>query len=389
MTAIFFCGPTLLAADARALLPEAVFLPPAECGDVYLACKRRPQAIALIDGYFDHRLSVWHKELLWALSLGIRVYGAASMGALRAAELSAHGMIGVGEIFGWYRSGEIEDDDEVAVVHESAERGYRTRSDAMVNIRSTLRAARRANLIDCAAEAAVVAAAKASFYAERGFEAAVAAADGLTEDERTELRRWFEAQGLVDQKRADALALVERVAADLAQGERGHDSRPRFVPTCYWDTLRRSLDASSERATHQAVSSNPAAEPESEQIWEQAEQLLHLAAGSATDLRLEVELAATERALAVLIGEKAGYEVTSEESQAASELIRKERGAVTPPATAAWLSANQMNRADFSALARDEVLLDRFADEARTLAAQQVPSVLRLLGLFPPPAQSE
>lgn len=392
MTVVIFCGPTLHGAAPTTSVPEAVFLPPAECGDVYLACRRHPRAIVLIDGYFDHRLSVWHKELLWALSRGIRLYGAASMGALRAAELGPHGMIGVGEIHGWYRSGEIEDDDEVAVLHEPKERGYKPRSDAMVNIRATLHAARRCNVVDYAGEAAVIAAGKAMFYADRSFQAAVAAAE-LPDHERSELYRWFEREGLVDQKRADATALMERVAADLAQPDRSPVARPNFVPTCYWDALRRNFDGARVRAAVERPpepSEPEPSEPEREPPWEHAERLLNRAtAGAASDLRMEVELAAAERALAVVIAERAGYQVTSEQEQAASDLIRQEQGALTPPETAAWLSANHMTLADFSALAREEVLMDRFAEQARTLAAQQVPSVLRLLGLFESTVQNE
>ena len=56
-----------------------------------------PGAIGVIDGYFDGVPSVWHKEILWALSQGIRVFGGASMGALRAAELDGFGMTGVSD----------------------------------------------------------------------------------------------------------------------------------------------------------------------------------------------------------------------------------------------------------------------------------------------------
>ena len=56
----------------------------------------RPVAIGLIDGYFERVPSVSHKEILWAMSQGIVVIGAASMGALRAAELAPFGMLGVG-----------------------------------------------------------------------------------------------------------------------------------------------------------------------------------------------------------------------------------------------------------------------------------------------------
>ena len=55
-----------------------------------------PRAIGIIDGVFLDVASVWHREILWALSQGVHVFGAASMGALRAAELDGFGMRGVG-----------------------------------------------------------------------------------------------------------------------------------------------------------------------------------------------------------------------------------------------------------------------------------------------------
>ena len=56
-------------------------------------------AIGIVDGYFEGVLSVWHKEILWAMAEGIHVFGSASMGALRAAELHPFGMHGTGRIF--------------------------------------------------------------------------------------------------------------------------------------------------------------------------------------------------------------------------------------------------------------------------------------------------
>src|SRR5207247_669783 len=133
-------GPTLSPDDARGEL-DAVYLPPVSQGDVYRVALERPQAIGIIDGYFERVPAVWHKEILWALAQGIRVYGSASMGALRAVELAPFGMDGIGRIFEAYQKGILEDDDEVAVAHSPVEMGYRVLSEAMVNIRHTLAAA--------------------------------------------------------------------------------------------------------------------------------------------------------------------------------------------------------------------------------------------------------
>ena len=106
MRTCVFVGPTLRPQD---LPDDIVALPPVAQGDVYRIAQRRPQAIGIIDGYFEGVLSVWHKEILWALAEGIHVLGSASMGALRAAELHSFGMVGVGGIFEAYRDGELED----------------------------------------------------------------------------------------------------------------------------------------------------------------------------------------------------------------------------------------------------------------------------------------
>ena len=123
MTACVFVGPTLPAHEIQKVT-DYVCLPPVEQGDVYRAMARAPRAIGIIDGYFDGSPAVWHKEILFAMSRGVHVFGASSMGALRAAELSVFGMHGVGTIFEAYRDGTLEDDDEVALLHGPAEAGY-------------------------------------------------------------------------------------------------------------------------------------------------------------------------------------------------------------------------------------------------------------------------
>jgi len=58
------------------------------------------------------------------MAQGIHVFGAASIGALRAAELDVFGMRGIGDIYEAFRDGLLEDDDEVAVLHGPEELGY-------------------------------------------------------------------------------------------------------------------------------------------------------------------------------------------------------------------------------------------------------------------------
>ena len=141
MKAMVFVGPTLRVEEARGLL-DADFRPPVRQGDIVTAVmSARPSAIAIIDGVFFQDLAVWHKEILYALSVGVPVFGASSMGALRAAELHEYGMIGVGAVFAQYRDGQLTSDDEVVLAHGAEAENYIPLSMPLVNIRATLQSA--------------------------------------------------------------------------------------------------------------------------------------------------------------------------------------------------------------------------------------------------------
>ena len=85
MKSIIFLGPSLPVEEARQIL-DAIYLPPAGQTDMLTATVNcQPDVIGLIDGVFLQSLSVWHKEILYALDRGILVYGSSSMGAIRAA----------------------------------------------------------------------------------------------------------------------------------------------------------------------------------------------------------------------------------------------------------------------------------------------------------------
>lgn len=117
---IAFIGPSIPEKRAKRLLPEAEFRPPAKQSDILNAVENdRPDVIILIDGYFHQNLSPWHKEILYALSKGIHVFGASSMGALRAIELEEFGMVGVGKVFNRLKKMAVAPDDWVAVSQDS------------------------------------------------------------------------------------------------------------------------------------------------------------------------------------------------------------------------------------------------------------------------------
>ncbi len=238
-----FLGPTLPAGEAREALGDAEILPPAAQGDLYRAARDGAAIIGLVDGYFDRVSSVAHKEVLWALSHGVHVVGAASMGALRAAELAAFGMEGVGDVYAQLARGDLVDDDEVAVAHGPADEGYRRASEAMVDIRATLAAALAAAVIGEDTRARIVRAAKGLFYPDRAYPLVLARAEaeGANASEVHALRAFLPA-GRVEQKRIDALALLERLRAlrEAAPGPRQVGFA--FSHTDAWEAIRRRVD---------------------------------------------------------------------------------------------------------------------------------------------------
>jgi hypothetical protein len=174
---VVFLGPSLPLAEARSILPEARFRPPASQADVISSTRiDNPAVIALIDGTFSQTLSVWHKEILYARERGVTVAGASSMGALRAAECAPYGMVGVGAVYELFASGTLADDDEVAVAHAGADYGYRPLSEAMVNVRATVAAATASGVLSEGDACLVNDAAKALFFPDRMWPAIVAGA---------------------------------------------------------------------------------------------------------------------------------------------------------------------------------------------------------------------
>lgn len=210
MKVVVFLGPSLPVAEARAVLPEAVFLPPARQSDLLSALGiHKPDVVGLVDGEFGQSLSVWHKEILYALERGVAVYGASSMGALRAAETSTFGTRGVGRIFEMYASGALEDDDEVALSHGLGDAGYRNFSEPMVNLRATFAAAAEQGVITAATRDVLIEVAKQLFFPERVFARIFdeALARGVATEAIAAVRT-FVRDHYVDLKRQDALLLL-------------------------------------------------------------------------------------------------------------------------------------------------------------------------------------
>jgi hypothetical protein len=207
---------------------------------VLRACNAGAARIVIIDGYFDQVPSVMHKEILYALERGIVVLGSSSMGALRAAELHAFGMVGVGRVFELYRDGMLEDDDEVAVAHGPADTGYRCLSDALVDIRDRLDAAVAAGMLEPERGARWIAAVKSLPYPARSFRALATSVrqegDGQAGTERL---AEFLTRPHATLKQRDAVALLDHLALG---GDRPIETPARVERTVFFERLRLTVE---------------------------------------------------------------------------------------------------------------------------------------------------
>lgn len=254
MSAVVFLGPSLRRSSAGQHI-DAHFLPPARRGDAYRAVRElRPRVLVLVDGVFQEEPSVWHRELLWAMSEGVHVVGGASMGALRAAELAAYGMHGVGAIFDAYMAGRFapfhdafDDDSEVAVAHGPAELGSMPLTVALADMRHALAGAMARGELDDPAARIALDATRDIFFAERTPQRLLSALRGLGFAPLLCEALLASATG-----EANALKARDAVATLRAGAERARAGGPAFQPgfvferTLVWENFRRraaSVDA--------------------------------------------------------------------------------------------------------------------------------------------------
>ncbi|MBA5776702.1 TfuA domain-containing protein [Stappia sp. F7233] len=244
---VVFLGPSLPRIEAEQAL-AAHYLPPASQGSVVRAVlDYRPPAIVLIDGAFQGEPAVRHKEILWALSQGIPVFGASSMGALRAAELAPFGMTGIGLIYRWYRRFPLLADDAVAVLHGPAELGSMPLTTSLVDLRRTFRRAEREGVIDAQQSARLCDVAAMLNFRDRTILRAVERAVGLKGDSSRALEIVASlTHCIVMQKKGDALAALRLVAKLIDKGGLPKPNPIEFVTTT---TFIRDLVHSGIRLT--------------------------------------------------------------------------------------------------------------------------------------------
>lgn len=205
-----YCGLTIPAAEVTARLPGAEVGAPVRRGDLLRDIASGVHVAIIIDGLFHHSLAVSIGELMDALRAGVRLYGASSMGALRASELDVHGMIGFGRVYELIRRSPYFRDDFVAQAL-STETGQAL-SHAWVDLHFRLAELSRSRRVDPREVLRVQRLLQELHYSERS--------PAL---QRHLQRRQPRLQALLEQlsvpfesqKRKDALGVLRRCAEDL------------------------------------------------------------------------------------------------------------------------------------------------------------------------------
>ncbi|GAA2767625.1 hypothetical protein GCM10010103_66670 [Streptomyces paradoxus] len=360
-----FLGPSLTREDARAVLPTAKYLPPAKAGDVYRAVKNGAKVVAIIDGYFEQVPAVWHKEILYALSVGVHVVGASSMGALRAAELHPFGMVGVGRIFEAYRDGVYEDDDEVAVIHTAEESGFAVLSEAMANIRDGLLQAMRRGYIGRATHDTVLGEMKRRHYAERTWSLVpeIARNTDLPQSELDALVKFVE-NDRPNQKRLDALQLLTEIAHAGSRFDVPFQPPFEFESTVFWDQLVsgvRTGPGASSRVPIGAIRSHVGVvEDDADAIFEGALTMY----------------------LVVKEAHRLGIRTEPEQVARVTERFQMAQGLLTPETTQDWLNRNMLAEEEFSALMEVLALVESVARHHSAGLDAFLPAELQRRGRF-------
>lgn len=208
---IVYAGLSIPFDEAREILNstddiEVIYKRPIKRGDLSLALKERPNIIVIIDGVFHQNSAVGHKEILTVINSGVKVFGASSMGALRASELDTLGMIGMGYVYNQYASGEVESDDDVAVMLDSE--SLQALSEPLINMKYIFTNAVDEEIITEGEKDELLKIAKKTYYPKRNYSQTLSESD-LDNEKKDKLIDFIRQSP--DIKKEDAKNLLEHV----------------------------------------------------------------------------------------------------------------------------------------------------------------------------------
>lgn len=199
-----YAGPSL-PTGRRPTSPGIRWYPPAGRGDLDRVDAPKGATIVLVDGYMIHNHPPSPTEVYRLVQRGYTVWGCASLGALRAAELRDHGVQGFGWVYDRVVDRTITYDDELVAVLDP-------RTDTavtlfLVNIRYGLEQLTASGRVDERQAEYVVARLSSVHFAQRtkSLSRHLAAEAGIHPGAVEELLK-------ADAKQRDAATLIERLA---------------------------------------------------------------------------------------------------------------------------------------------------------------------------------
>jgi hypothetical protein len=212
---IVYTGLSLPFDEAKEILDstedaEVIYKRPIQRGDLGPGLKERPDIIAIIDGVFHQSSAVGHKEILNVMKSGVKVYGASSMGALRASELDTLGMVGVGYVYTQYATGEVDSDDDVAVMLDSET--YEVLYVPLISMKYVFTNAAEENIITEDERDELLKIAKKTFYPKRNYSQTLRESD-LDDDKKSELINFIRTSP--DIKKEDAKDLLKVIKKEI------------------------------------------------------------------------------------------------------------------------------------------------------------------------------
>ena len=208
---IIYSGLSIPFDEARCILDsneqrEVIYRKPIQRGDLKKDLKYNPDVIGIIDGVFHQNSAVGHREILEAINQGVEVYGASSMGALRACELDSLGMKGIGYCYQQYATGEVESDDDVAVMLNGDT--LQALSVPLINMKYIFENATRLDVLTDTQKDELLKIAKSIYYPQRNY-STVLNKSSLTDSEKDILIDFINQS--IDIKKEDAKKLLKHI----------------------------------------------------------------------------------------------------------------------------------------------------------------------------------
>ena len=212
---IIYTGLSLPFDEAKEILDssegvEVIYKRPIKRGDLSIALKENPNIIGIIDGVFHQNSAVGHKEILNVIKNGVKVYGASSMGALRASELDTLGMTGIGYVYNQYASGEVDSDDYVAGMLDSET--LEALSEPLINMKYVFTNAVDEGIITEDEKDELLRIAKKTYYPKRNY-AQTLSESNLDSETKDNLINFIRES--VDIKKEDAKDLLKTIKKEI------------------------------------------------------------------------------------------------------------------------------------------------------------------------------